>query len=519
MYQRREVLKVALAGAVAPALTFDLFSPAFDLLSPALAQSPGEPFNPSQIIDMARALASKPYKAPANDLPEPFANLTYEQYAAIQHKRDKAIWALNGTGFALEPLHRGYVNSMQMQLNVVAEGTTRRVSYDPNRYDLGKLTAPAEAREIGFSGLRILKANEDKSFTELAVFQGASIFRSHAGDQPSGIMARGLAIRTADPKGEELPLFRALWIERPTLANNALVLHAVLDSESLAGAYRFTIRPGDATIIDIECTLFPRVALDHFGLAAMQASYLYGPMDRRRGDDVRPGVYEATGLRMLNGNDEWLWRPLSNRDMLQVSAFVDENPKGFGFLQTDRSFERFLDDEQHWESKPSLWVEPLGDWGPGWITLMEVPADSQLNQNMIAYWRPKAALAAGSENSFAFRQFWCWNPPEKPPLALARLSRSGRAPNAPANSRKRRFLVEFSGDNLGEFQSEKQFGVKLSTSQGQISNLRKVFSSERKFCRVLFDLDPGNETLAELRLVLETQGKPISETWLYRWTP
>ncbi len=519
MYQRREVLKVALAGAVAPALTFDLFSPALDLFSPALAQSPGEPFNPSQIIDMARALASKPYKAPANDLPEAFTNLTYEQYAAIQHKRDKAIWALNGTGFALEPLHRGYINSTQMQLNVVAEGTTRRVSYDPSRYDLGKLTAPTEAREIGFSGLRILKANEDKSFTELAVFQGASIFRSHTGDQPSGIMARGLAIRTADPKGEELPLFRALWIERPTLANNALVLHAVLDSESLAGAYRFTIRPGDATIIDIECTLFPRVALDHFGLAAMQASYLYGPMDRRRGDDVRPGVYEATGLRMLNGNGEWLWRPLSNREMLQVSAFVDENPKGFGFLQTDRSFERFLDDEQHWESKPSLWVEPLGDWGPGWITLMEVPADSQLNQNMIAYWRPKAALAAGSENSFAFRQFWCWNPPEKPPLALARLSRGGRAPNAPANSRKRRFLVEFSGDNLGEYESEKQFGIKLSTSQGQISNLRKVFSRERKFCRVLFDLELGNETLAELRLVLEAQGKPISETWLYRWTP
>ncbi len=38
-------------------------------------------------------------------------------------------------------------------------------------------------------------------------------------------------------------------------------------------------------------------------------------------------------------------------------------------------------------------------------------------------------------------------------------------------------------------------------------------------CRVGFDLDIGTETVSELRLVLEAAGKPLSETWLYRWTP
>ena len=37
--------------------------------------------------------------------------------------------------------------------------------------------------------------------------------------------------------------------------------------------------------------------------------------------------------------------------------------------------------------------------------------------------------------------------------------------------------------------------------------------------RVIFDMDAGSEALSELRLLLESQGKPISETWLYRWTP
>ena len=512
MYQRRDVLKFAMGGIAAPFTVSEAVSTAF-------AQTSGEPFDPTTVVEIARGLASKPYKAPSGDLPEPFNNLSYEQYAAIRHRSDKAIWAQNQTGFALEPLHRGNVFSTQMQLNIVADGTTRRVFYDPSRYDLGKLTPPSEAREIGFSGLRILQAVDGGGFAELGIFQGASVFRSQTTGQSAGIMARGLAIKTADPKGEEFPLFRSLWIERPSVATKTLVIHAVLDSESIAGAYRFTIRPGDATIVDIECTLFPRVAIDHIGLGAMQAAYLYGPMDRRRGDDVRPGVYEISGLQIFNGNGEWLWRPLSNRDTLQISAFVDENPKGFGFIQRDRAFERFQDDEQHWERKPSLWIEPLGDWGAGYVTLDEIPADSQVNQNMIAYWRPKAALAAGSEISFAYRKFWCWNPPERPALAMALLSRSGRVPGSPSNAKRRRFLVEFSGDMLGDIANPDDIGVNLSASHGVLSNQRKIVVAERKAVRISFDVDAGADTLSELRLLLESQGKPISETWLYRWTP
>ena len=38
---------------------------------------------------------------------------------------------------------------------------------------------------------------------------------------------------------------------------------------------------------------------------------------------MRSGAYEIAGLQMLTGRGEWLWRPISNRETLQISAFVD----------------------------------------------------------------------------------------------------------------------------------------------------------------------------------------------------
>jgi glucans biosynthesis protein len=41
----------------------------------------------------------------------------------------------------------------------------------------------------------------------------------------------------------------------------------------------------------------------------------------------------------------------------------------------------------------------------------------------------------------------------------------------------------------------------------------------RRLGRLSFVLDPENETFSEMRAVLTEGNQPISETWLYRWTP
>ena len=73
MYYRREVLKFGLqAGAyltaAAPVVAQTQTAP--------LADAPA-PFDSNIVLNMARTLAAKPFKAPDTSLPSPFSSLTY----------------------------------------------------------------------------------------------------------------------------------------------------------------------------------------------------------------------------------------------------------------------------------------------------------------------------------------------------------------------------------------------------------------------------------------------------------
>jgi glucans biosynthesis protein len=510
MFKRRDVLQWAGGAAVS------LLAPASASAQPSPPDEKNaiQPFSSNLVVDAARALASKSFSAPSADLPGPLTGLSYEAYVAIHAKPEGMIWANDPGGFVLEPLHRGFVFTTPMQINLVEDGLSRRLSYDAAHFVFGGVNMSAPPTDLDFSGFRVLHKGDDGKLNEIAIFQGASFFRSLAPGQNFGVTARGLSIRAGDPRGEEFPFFRAVWIEKPTRAGNVLVIHALLDSESATGAYRLTLRPGEAVIIDTECVLFPRVDIDNIGLATMSGTNLFSPLDRRGVDDVRGAAAEVCGLQMLTGAGEWVWRPVANRSKLQISEFVDQNPRGFGFLQRVRGFNAFNDDVQHWERRPSLWIEPIGDWGPGSIELLEIPSDAEPAQNIIAFWRVKKGLAKGQSFEFAYRQFWCWSPPTSPPNAVAIGARGGRG----SLPKHRRFQVDFEADLLGDAARAADVKANLTANPGKIAWVRLSPAPDQKRLRVLFDLDPAGETACELRLTLESQGAPVSETWLYRWT-
>ncbi|GLI92284.1 glucans biosynthesis protein G 1 [Methylocystis echinoides] len=494
-------------------------------LAPSVARAQGPqppappaptPFSREMVVEIARALAAKPYAAPASDLREPFASLTYEQFVGIKMKPGAALWSGENRGFSIEPLHRGNIFTTLVDLYVIENGAAAKIGYDSSRFDYGGLKVPEKLPDLGYSGFRVLHAQPNGGEAELAIFQGASFYRAVAAGQNLGVTARGLSIRTADPRGEEFPAFRSFWIEKPVLGDNALVIHALLDSPSVAGVYRFTVRPGEATLIDTELTLFARTNVDHYGLAGFAAASLHTPLDsRRRNGDLRPMAAATNGIQMLTGAGEWLWRPVSNREELQFSSFVDVNPKGFGALVRNRNIADYQDDDQHWERRPSLWIEPLGEWGEGALQLVEIPSESENNENIVAYWRPKAILPGGGQATFAYRQFWCWEPPSRPPLATAAHALAGHAPGV----KRRRFVVVFSGDILGDQQKTARLSAALTTSPGSATNVRTFLDPQAKTCRVVFDVDPAGENYCEIRLVLRADEEPLSETWLYRWTP
>ena len=178
------------------------------------------------------------------------------------------------------------------------DGAAIPIVYSPAMFTFGDQPAPDIKGNLGFAGFRIHgPINRPDYFDEIGVFLGASYFRAVAKGQIYGLSARGLSLNTADPKGEEFPIFKTFWIERPATGASSIVVHALLDSESAAAAYRFTIRPGETTVYDVEATLFPRVQIDQAGLAPLTSMFFFGPNDRGGVDDFRPAVHDSDGLR------------------------------------------------------------------------------------------------------------------------------------------------------------------------------------------------------------------------------
>jgi periplasmic glucans biosynthesis protein len=512
--RRRDFLKALSALSVAAWL------PAIGCLGGALeaaVATDARPFSPADVLKQARALAAEKFVQPKADLPKAFQELSYDQYRDIRFKRERAIWSSEGLLFQVELLHRGLLFTHPVAIYIVADGQARRVAYSPDLFTFGPGVSPPSDRSIAdFSGFRLrAPINRPGDFDEFAAFQGASYFRAAAKGQGYGLSARGLSLNTGAAEGEEFPFFRAFWIERPAPEANALVVHALLDSDSTTGAYRLTIRPGDPTVMDVEMTLYPRVELKQAGLAPLTSMFFFGPHDRAGIDDFRPAVHDSDGLAIWNGRGEWLWRPLTNPETLQVSAFIDNNPRGFGLLQRHRAFADYQDLEARYERRPSLWVEAIGVWGSGVVQLIEIPSKSEANDNMVAFWRPSQPLAAQSEYRFTYRLHWCWTAPAVPTRAMTADTRVGAGPEKGT----RRFLIDFVGGRLGELKPDAPVEPALTASAGDVQHLVAQPNPATNGWRVSFVLAPGNANVSELRCTLKLGDELLSEVWSYRWTP
>ena len=292
------------------------------------------------------------------------------------------------------------------------------------------------------------------------------------------------------------------------------MVHALLDSPSVAGAYRFSVRPGDNTRMDVEATLFPRVELAKVGLAPSTSMFLHSLNGRENTDDFRPQVHDSDALLILNGRGERLWRPLANPRQLQISAFIDNSPQGFGLIQRERSFEAYQDLEAHYERRPSLWVEPVGNWGQGAVVLTEIPTQSEIHDNIVSFWKPKQPLAAGGEFHYAYRLVWGNEPEvEKDTVVVARTA-SGRADIAKATPR-RLFVIDY---QVKEGNADEMPKAKVESSAGEVTNVVVARNPKTNGYRLAFEMDPQDVNLVELRAELTFESQRQAETWLYRWT-
>ena len=470
-----------------------------------------EPFAPAMVIDRARALAAAPH-VPPPPVAQAWLDLSYDDFRGIWFDTRHALFRGEPGAVQAEFFVAGLYFPHRIGLNAVSDGQQRPITFELRTFDTTDRFPALPEDGTGFAGFRLLgELVAPDRFQEYAVFQGASYFRAIGRDQAYGLSARGLAIDTAINGPEEFPVFRDFWIEAADPGAPTAVVHALLDSPSVAGAFTFRITKGATTVMEVTSHLFPRVDIATAGIAPGTSMFLFSDINRTRFDDFREAVHDSDGLLMLNGAGEMIWRPITNPRALEVSAFADTSPRGFGLMQRARQPGDYNDLVAHYERRPSLWVEPLGDWGPGAVMLVEIPTDKEINDNIVAFWRPAAPLAAGTEHRFDYRLHWTAAAPVEGLVAPVTHTRTG----ARIFEDGRIFTIDY-GAHPALGTDPALIEPRVSASSGEVSSTLVQLNPATGGMRLDFTLR-GQAPVTELRAELWRAGRPVAEVWLNRW--
>ena len=463
----------------------------------------------------------------AGDLPAVLQDMSYSQYRSIRFRPESALWQQDSS-FSVQLFHLGFVYQEPVVLKQFEpELGTQLIPYEPSLFEYGEQSKDLVKdlpTDLGFSGFRIhYPLNNPNYNDELVVFQGASYFRLVGQGEIYGLSGRGLAIDTGEPGGEEFPKFSEFWLVKPDQGANQISLLAMLTSSSVVGAYRFDISAGLPVSIRVTARLFPRKEIKKLGIAPLTSMYAHGENDRRGVDDFRPEVHDSDGLQLHTASGEWIWRPLSNPNQLQITSSSGANIGGFGLLQRDRDFDHYLDLEAHYERRPSFWVEPEGQWGEGRVELVEIPTNSETNDNIVAYWVPQTPVKPGQALEFNYRISSVGsNVPQHEMAKVVRTSIGWAAipgTSNPPPKTKRQFIVDFQGGGINRLSKHLELAADLEIINGKSSDLTVTKLPGDQGWRVSFKLSPAKNGAVDMRLALKLNDQTLSETWNYVWTP
>lgn len=507
---RRSALATLLSSAALPSLS--------------LAQQAGQPFSYARLKAQMQARARRP-DTPPPPLDTFLQNLTYDDYRNIYFKSQAARWSDSPLPFRVSSFHPGWLFKDPVQINEVTDGTARPLTFSTDdfeyRNDVGK-RVPEHAELAGIAGLKLTyPLNDATKFDEVVTFLGASYFRALGQGNSYGLSARGLAINTWLNGPEEFPRFSEFWLEKPRDTDTSLTLYAALDSASVTGAYKFIITPGDDTTMDVEATLFFRDTVPQLGLGPLTSMFYFAEHSDRDFDDFRRQVHDSEALKIVRKNGEVLLRPLNNPHRVSSSYFTEPDMAQFGLIQRDRTYEDYQDAGARYHDRPSVMIEPLNDWGPGTVRLVEIPAELEIDDNIVAFWVPETAPQAGDSRTYTYRIHWGDLPPSG---ALAwvqgTLAGIGGPSGVPLeNPNLRKFVVDFQGGRLGALAEDAKLQPIVTASAGQIEGivLHKVADATVPTWRLFIDVNGGNNSLIELTAHIADDTQKLSETWLFQW--
>lgn len=480
------------------------------------------------VAAQAQDRARSPYLPQAGDLPPELGALDYDGYRDIRFRPASSLWRDAQLPFETQFFHRGLYQREAVRIHELTAQGAQALPYRSGDYDFGRnRIAPEGWGDLGHAGFRVhYPLNGAQYKDELVVFLGASYFRALGAGQQYGLSARGLAIDTVGGRGEEFPRFTDFWLQRPAADAREVTVYALLDSPRATGAYRFDIVPGTETVVRVRARLFLRAgpeSIATLGIAPLTSMFFSGENQPRPGD-FRPEVHDSDGLQVATGEGEWLWRPLQNPKQLTVTSFSANSPRGFGLMQRDRVFASYEDTEARYERRPSAWVRPLSDWGPGRVELVQLPTPDETHDNVVAYWVPARLSAAGEPMDFAYEIAWQGDAQAQPPGSRVLQSRRGMGYTrlSPMElSGQVQYVLDFEGPALAALPPEAAVrAVVTADANGRVLEQNAYPHPAGKRWRLTLrvqKLDPSRPV--ELRAFLQQEQNVLSETWTHILLP
>ena len=113
----------------------------------------------------------------------------------------------------------------------------------------------------------------------------------------------------------------------------------------------------------------------------------------------------------------------------------------------------------------------MGDWGKGYVALVEIPSNFEGNDNIVVYWRPEKGLRKGERFEYAYRLTWPHDAPAS--RGIASVVRSAGGHRLPSDHPE--VVIDYSNltvDNLDDVMSQRdnQFradtGIPRATESG-----------------------------------------------------
>ncbi len=475
-----------------------------------------------KVAEEAKALIEQAPRA-AEKLPKDLEKLSYDDYRNIRFRPSEAMWWNTDSRFRVEFFHPGHIFHDQVRVYEATQTHLQEVpflkeafDYKNSGYSPGYFSAPD-----GYSGIRVkYPLNSKDVYDDLIVFQGASYFRALGQGHSYGLSLRGIAMNTIGDR-EDFPRFTKLWLQKPESSDRVLTLFALLEGESVTGAYRFEIRPRGVTEIEVQARLFFREGgAEQVGIAPLTSMFVFGENSNQRNHhDWRPEVHDSDGL-LVHANREWDWFPLENLPGRSIRRVPKAKLQGFGLLQRDRDFRNYKDLEARYERRPSAWVEPIGKWPTGEIILYTFGTDSEATDNVTAYWSPDLPPGERGPVDFAYT---ITLQTKDPVHSLAKVVDT-RVGQRTLDSNATTLVIEFSRpESIGIDEVE---GLSVGFDHGDADLIEAPiieYNEPEDRIRVFANFrTPAEQARArpyEMSAQLLREGNQMSERWSYTWKP